>query len=305
MSKLDLLRRASDLRSQRVPFVLATVIRAEKPTSAKPGDSAVILADGTIEGFVGGSCAESSVRVESLKALDRQLPTTLLISPGTEDSYVARPGEVSVSNPCLSGGTLEIFLEPTIPLPQLLVFGRAPIANAVADLATFVGFDASAVTDIGAISDSADAVVLASHGVDEEDALRAALKAGVRYIALVASAKRAAAVLDSLGIDESGRSRVHSPAGLDIGAKTPHEVALSILAEAISTRPKETESNADKETPKDLDLSIAVDPVCGMDVAVSPSSLQLELGDEVYYFCGSGCRIAFSANPDSYLKSDR
>ncbi|NNN12369.1 MAG: YHS domain-containing protein [Acidimicrobiaceae bacterium] len=302
MTKLDLLNRASDLSSRRVPYVWATVVRAEKPTSAKPGDCAVILADGTIEGFVGGSCAESSVRTESLKALGKEKTTTLLITPGDGlAKYEVRPGEVSVSNPCLSGGTIEIFLEPALPQPLMLLLGKAPIASALAEIAPLVGFDVRELEVGSEIPDDADAVILASHGGDEEQCLQMAIAKGVRYIALVASHKRGSAVLSGLAIDGVPSKLVHTPAGLDIGAKTPGEVAVSIIAEVIASRPTTRESlDPVDSTFTQVPLS-AIDLVCGMEVAIAQSSLHLDLDGESYYFCGTGCKKAFAANPQSYL----
>ena len=302
MTKVALLERLSDLREQRVPFVLATVIRAESPTSAKPGDSAVILADGTIEGFVGGSCAEASVRVESLKALVANSPTTLVISPGDDNSsYVPRAGETSVENPCLSGGTLEIFLEPEIPEPRLVILGHAPIAQALYRMAPLAGFDVQWYEDLDEFPSDTEAVVLASHGSDEEPALRDALDSGVRYLALVASRKRGTAVLDSLQLDQETRARVRTPAGLEIGARTPAEVALAILAEIVATRPVEPKLETGREEGEVTSrASVAVDPVCGMKVAVSQASLQTLHEGVAYFFCGTGCKAAFTDNPKSY-----
>ena len=305
MSKIDLLNRASDLQSRRLPYVWATVVRAEKPTSAKPGDCAVILADGTIEGFVGGSCAESSVRNESLKALRAEKATTLLITPGDgPDSYEARPGEVSVSNPCLSGGTIEIFLEPSVPQPLMLLLGKAPIALALAEIAPLVGFEVRELSSGSEIPSDTDAVIIASHGSDEEQWLEMAIAKGVRYIALVASHKRGAAVLSSLAIGGDLKKLVRTPAGLDIGAKTPSEVAISIIAEVISTRPSSTATKSDEDSPIEQVPKVAIDPVCAMEVAMVEGSLQLEFDGRPYYFCGTGCKKAFAANPQSYLNRE-
>lgn len=287
------------LRSERVPFVHAQVVRAERPTSAKPGDEAIVFADGTIEGFVGGSCAESTVRAQSLALLDSGEPLLLRITPGPEPD---RPGTLTVHNPCLSGGTLEIFLDPVVPAPVLVVHGETPIAEALAGLGDRLGF--RVVTGDADPQDApgAAAVVVASHGRDEEAVLTAALAEAVPYVGLVASRKRGEAVLASLDADEAARGRVHTPAGLDIGARTPEEVALSILAEIVaerrrpSGRPVETEERPSA-------TAVAVDPVCGMSVAAVDASLHLDHAGVRYWFCGSGCLRAFAADPADYLPS--
>lgn len=249
-SRHSLHERAEQLRSGRVPFVAATVVRAEPPTSAKPGASAIVLADGSLEGFVGGECAEATVTVQALHALEVAQPVLLRITPQpSPDPEPERSGRVTVHNPCLSGGSLEIFLEPILPPPLLAVQGEAPIARAVADLAGHLGYAVTGPAARIAIQPDTTAVVIASHGRDEPGLLRAALDAGVPYIGLVASARRGAAVLEALELPPAERARVHTPAGLDIGARTPDEVALSVLAEIVSLRPRPTPPADSPEPP--------------------------------------------------------
>jgi xanthine dehydrogenase accessory factor len=291
MSRLDLMARASELRARRVPFVLATVLRAEAPTSAKPGDSAVVLADGSIEGFVGGSCAQATVRAESLRSLADRRPRMVLIAPDAVD-VPAGDGVVRVSNPCLSGGTLEMFLEPTLPAPLVRVYGTSPIAAALRAGAIALGFDAAEGLPGEMIAEETAAVVVATHGFDEEAVIAEALRAGVPYIGLVASRRRAEGVLGAMELGRADRARVHSPAGLDIGAGSPGEIAVSILAEIISLRPRA----AARHEP-----AMAVDPVCQMEVAAVESSLHTEFEGRNYYFCAKGCLKAFSADPMVFL----
>ena len=336
MSRPDVEQRAAELRAERVPFVHATVVLADRPTSAKPGDEALVYADGTLEGFVGGTCAESTVRAQSLALLDSGEPLLLRITPSPEPEE-PRPDRLSVHNPCLSGGTLEIFLEPVVPAPLLVVHGDSPIANALARLGERLGYQVSTPVapdlaaeglpepDLSHVTDAA-AVVCASHGRDEEPVLTAALRAGVEYVGLVASRKRGDAVVASLDVDEAARARMHTPAGLDIGARTPEEVALSILAEIVaerrrtSGRPLEQhhhlhpehhvahggEHGAEhprEELPMVPSPGTAIDPVCGMTVATVETSLHLDHEGVRYWFCGSGCLRAFAADPTAYLGS--
>jgi xanthine dehydrogenase accessory factor len=238
--RTELLARAEDLRLARTPYVLATVVRVQRPTSAKPGDSALILADGTFDGFVGGTCAESTVRLQGLRLLETGASTLLRITPDPltagDPPAPEAEGLIVVNNPCLSGGSLEIFLEAMIPAPLLYVYGDAPVARALQRIGAAAGYDmvtGSPDTTFDLPAD-ASALVVASHGHGEEMVLAAALRAEVPYVALVASRKRGDAVLESVGVD---RDSVHTPAGIDVGAHTASDVAISILAEIIATRP--------------------------------------------------------------------
>ena len=224
--------RAAALDAERIAYVQATVVRAARPASVQVGATALVLGDGTIEGFVGGHCAEPSVRLHALRVLETGEPLLLRIEPGAGDQAAA-DGAVTVHNPCISGGALEIFLEPHLPAARVHVLGDTPIAQALADLGRALGYDIA--TD-GAPSAEDAALIVASHGRDEEEALATARDVGVPYVGLVASRRRGAAVVESLSVGDDDKARVHTPAGLDIGARTPEEIALSILAELVATR---------------------------------------------------------------------
>ncbi|MEZ5114906.1 MAG: XdhC family protein [Candidatus Nanopelagicales bacterium] len=331
MAGTTIVDRAEALRSQRVPFVHARVVLAERPTSAKPGDEALVLADGSIEGFVGGSCAESTVRLHGLALLERGESELLRIAPVAEPD---QPGKTVVHNPCLSGGTLEIFLEPVLPVPLVRVHGRSPIVAALERVGRAMGYDVAAETgaagtgaagtDGAAPADSAlaDAVVVAAHGlIDEEAVLRAALDAGVPYIALVASPRRGNAVLDAMGLAPEDRARVKTPAGLDIGARTSGEIAVSILAELVARRapqlaqaePPTMHAPAGARTLPLLTEEVAVpvaavadgaaatiDPVCGMTVVPTDSTPHSEVDGVSVWFCCPGCKRAFDREPGKY-----
>jgi xanthine dehydrogenase accessory factor len=223
--------RAEQLLRARTPFVHATVVRAQQPASAHAGDEAILLADGTIEGFVGGHCAQHSVRKAALGALEAGESVLLRVLPDGDVHFPEAPGASVVVNPCLSGGALEIYLAPKLPAPLIRICGATPISAALAQLCVLLGFDAQ-LDEAGELADTT-AVVIASHGGPEAEMIRAALDAGVRYIGLVASKVRGAAVLDGLGLTDAERDRIYTPAGLPIGAKTPAEIAVSIVAEII------------------------------------------------------------------------
>ncbi|HSC03895.1 MAG TPA: XdhC family protein [Solirubrobacteraceae bacterium] len=304
--------RARELTAAGSAFVTATVVRVEHPTSAEPGNVALVHEDGSIEGFVGGVCAQNSVRLYSLKAIERGEPLLLRILPDepaantiAKSGANADPGHeiahdegsVTVQNPCLSGGAIEVFLEPFLPPPRLIVAGDTPIAAALLRLGPELGLDAvpGRGDDSGSPVPNAEdlALVVAAHGRDERAILRAALDVGVPYVGLVASRKRGAAVLDALredGADDELIGRIDTPAGLDIGARTPAEIALSILASIIEVRRRtSTMPRSWAAAPP----ATAVDPICGMSVLIDPDALFSERDGETYYFCGEHCRRAF------------
>jgi xanthine dehydrogenase accessory factor len=303
MIAASLSRRVDALRAARTPFVVATVVRAQRPTSVRTGDAALVLGDGTIEGFVGGTCAEQSVRLHALRALETGDALLLRILPGDDDAPAAE-GAVTVQNPCLSGGSLEIFLEPMLASPRVLVVGDTPIAGAVARLGGELDLDVVTVpgTDVEPTADDL-ALVVAAHGRDELRALRRGLEAGLPYIGLVASRVRGAAVAAELraeGVAEQCLGALETPAGLDIGARTPEEIALSILARIVAVRRAEQTVSVRVVAPAQ-ELATAIDPVCGMAVAAVEQTPHVDHEGRPVYFCCDGCRTAFEHDPPRYL----
>lgn len=252
MIRGELLERMERLLAERVPFVTATVVRAAKPTSVRPGDSALVLGDGTIDGFVGGVCAQASVRLYAARALETGEALLLRLLPGGAEDEDVRDGVIVAHNPCLSGGSLEIFLEPQLAALRIVIAGDTPIARALDAVARAAGYD---VLRGEAVAASDAALVVASHGDGEEGLLARALETGVGYIGLVASPKRGRAVVASLDVPDALRDMVRTPAGLDIGARAPADVAISILAEIVASRTAHAPAPAPDS---------AVDPVCGM-----------------------------------------
>jgi xanthine dehydrogenase accessory factor len=279
--------RVAELTSQRVPFVHATVVRAQEPTSARPGDDAVILGDGTIEGFVGGHCAEGSVRSAALAALVDGQTLLLRVLPEGEEQFPDSPNARVVVNPCLSGGALEIFLEPLLPAPWLVAIGHTPITNALLAMAGPLGFVGEQVPP-GQPLDGATAVVVASHGSAEPESIRSALDAGVPFIGLVASRIRGAAVLDEMGLTDEQRARVRTPVGLDIGARTAEEIALAIMAEVVRAV-RVDGVTARTAVPVAQPVQV-IDPICGMTVVVDQNTPHVLDADGDHWFCGTGCR---------------
>jgi xanthine dehydrogenase accessory factor len=272
----DVLIQAGELAVQGEPFALATVVRVERPTSARPGDRALVTVDGTVVGWVGGACSEPVVVREALRALTDGEARLVRIGPGESG--------------CASEGTVEVFVEPHLPAPLLAVVGAGPAADTLADLAAKVGWRV-----VREAQDDADAVVVATMGHGDEEALEQALVAGAGYVGLVASAKRASTVLEALrarGLDEEALMRVRSPAGLDLGPARQEEIAVAILAELVAWRHS-------RSTPPEPPAE-AVDPVCGMTVVVGTSE-HAEHEGVTYWFCGSHCRRRFQGDPARYL----
>jgi xanthine dehydrogenase accessory factor len=285
----DLLERAAELRRAGEPFVLATVVRSLKPASARPGDRALLLANNTTVGWVGGGCVHTSIEREAAQALADGTPRLVRLSPEPHQE----DGIVSYPMTCHSGGTLEIYLEPVLPAPELVVLGESPVAEALAAMAAPLGVRLRTSLDL--ISTPVAWVVAAGMSSDEDHpAARAALERGIPYVAMVASRRRTDAFVAELraaGFAEAIIGRLKSPAGLDIGAATGPEIALSILAEVVQRRraagiPTVVQARTD---------DLAIDPICGMEVDPATAKWSAEKDGLTYYFCAPGCRRAFLA----------
>jgi xanthine dehydrogenase accessory factor len=275
-SSQEVLIRAGQLAARGEAFALATVVDVVRPTSARLGDRALVNADGTLEGWVGGACSEPAVIREALRALADGEPRRVRIGPDHSG--------------CASEGTVEVLVEPQLPTPLLAVVGESPAAHVLADLAPRVGWGVTRE-----VTDSVDAVVVATMGHGDEDTLARALRTGAGYVGLVASAKRAATVLRALaaaGFDEEALLRVRSPAGLDLGPLRQDEIAVAILAELVSWRHT-------REAPAAPPVE-AVDPVCLMRV-VAGSGERATHDGITYWFCGAGCLHRFEQDPARYL----
>lgn len=297
MSTLE--SRMAELSGKGTAFVRATVVRAQEPTSAVAGDRAIILADGSMEGFVGGQCAAGSVRSAALDVLGSGESMLLRVLPGSEadaDAFPPAPGASVVVNPCLSGGALEIYLEPLLPSPVLHLVGDSPVAQALTELAEPLGITVRS-GGAGADPAGATATLVCTHGGDEAGAVRASLDAGVGFVGVVCSRTRGLALLESLDLSVAEQERVHLHVGLDIGAHTAPEIALSILAAIVravrvdgltagSRDARATEAAAPREV---------VDPVCGMTVRVLPGTPHARIDGADYWFCNPGCRDRYVA----------
>lgn len=308
---MDVFAAAARLYQDGVPFVLATVVRAERPTSARPGAKAIVTGDGQVRGFVGGTCVQPAVRRESLRALEDGAPRLLRISPDRPPEGVeVEEGVLEEHMACVSGGALDIHLEPYLPSRRLLLAGRSPIAEGLTALGEALGMEVQTAETAENLGDAAEGafVVVAGHGEGEWEALKAGLTDGrARYVGLVASPRRAAAVRERLvgmGVSAADAARLRSPAGLDIGAETPGEIAISILAQIVEDRrcAEQRETSPGEPAPAPM-VSISpespaqdlpVDPVCGMTVS-RDSPHRLEAGGAEHWFCCGSCKETFAA----------
>ena len=298
---LDLLK---EYEASGTPCALATVVRVEAPTSARPGDKAVITADGRLRGWIGGSCSEPVVRREALRALAEGSPQLVHIVGGDEVKHSRKHGELMIATTCPSGGSLDIFIEPRLPKPVLLVFGDGPAAVTLVKIGELTGFRARAVAqaELASLDVSGGDVhaIVATMGHYDEDALEAALAYPDLEVSLIASTRRAAAVRGELlrrGLGEQTLARVRTPAGKTWGrGSTQEEIALLALAEVVGARRK----RASKPIPVDVaPVTFVTDPVCGMTVDPLTSPYKLVAGDQTHWFCSAGCKASFEESLSS------
>ena len=317
------------------PFVIATVVRAEKPTSAKVGAKAIITDDGTLSGWIGGSCAEPTVKREAKKALQDGQPRFIRLCPPEKMGTAPQEGVIEIALTCISGGTLEIYIEPQLAQPHLVVIGHLATAEALVNLGKDLGWRVSLMgldvtrerfpnadqvlneLNFSRLSITKNTyIVVASHGNYDEDMLVAALQSEAPYVALIASKKRAGAILQYLNesnLTPEQISRLKYPAGLDFGAVNPEEIALSILAEIVQRRrqPPTTHSPHAQSLVADLELPIAQkpalearDPVCGMTVEIVTAHFTSDYNGKTYYFCAAGCKRSFDKEPGKYAQAE-
>lgn len=304
--------RAIQLRQRGERFVVATVVRVESPTSARPGDKALITSDGKLWGWIGGSCSEALVRREALRALGDGQPRLVKIAPQQAPDHL--PGVVAHVSTCPSAGSLDVFIDPQLPQSRLLVIGNTPAAHTLVRLGATMGFKTCAVHPGAAAADfpEADQVVgsleltaatpdvntwcvVATMGHYDEDAIQAVLGYEVAYVGLIASRRRAATVLDVLTTRRvGGLERIRRAADRSVGG-SQEEIALATLAEIVAER-------RERQSPGAITLpEVAVDPMCGMSVEVEGAIHTWQSGETTYYFCSAGCLEAFKAAPTRTL----
>ena len=291
------LEHAVELARSGEPLVLATVVWREGPSSGQQGSRAIYTSSGEMYGWIGGACAEPTFIREAIAALEAGAPRLLAL--GASDRFGDLPqGTTAVAMSCQSEGALQIYLEPVVAVPHLVIVGSSPMAATLASLAHELDWRVEQVSgpDFGeGLLTPQSMVVVATQGHGDEDVLAAALKAAPAYVGLVASSRRGESVrsvLAAQGVQEDQLASLRVPAGLDLGSTTHKEVAVSILAELVQLRAQG--AFAAPVTAPPPEVSLAVDPVCGMTVQIGPAAQSLQVGDEVFYFCCAGCRTTFA-----------
>lgn len=270
---------------------MATVVAYKSPQSAKPGSKAIIKADGEMIGWIGGGCVQPIVLREAKEALRSGKPKLLTISPDEpRDDW---KGVESFRMTCEGGGSLEIYLEPFLPKPQLLIVGHSPVAQTLADLGQMLDFkvilpDPSDLSLVRSQIDENTFVVVATMGNGDEEGLLAVIGTRPRYLGLVASEKKSKALFEyarEAGASDEDIAVFKCPAGVKLGGETLAEIALSVAAELVQVR----RSSAAESVP----VKVARDPICGMTVDVENAKYTSVVNNETIYFCCLRCKETF------------
>jgi xanthine dehydrogenase accessory factor len=318
--RIDILALAANLTDRNEAFALATVVRTERPTSGKSGYKAIVRPDRRLVGWLGGSCAESVLVAESLAALADGRPRIVRLSPYANPG-ATHDGVVEYVMECQSGGAMDIYIEPHLPKPQMVIVGESPVAEALTSLGRILEYRVVAVAPMaaeGAFPDADELVrdldrlpalvgaptyaIVATMGRYDEAALRPILDSTAAYIGLVASRRRADAVREALrqaGASEAALERLHSPAGIDIRAHSPEEIAVSIVAEITQVRRSAALASTEAAPTAAPDATVAHDVVCGMEVDRATPLTEVHDG-LTYYFCSEGCRARFREAPSAF-----
>ena len=306
----EVIAQAAELARRGEDCALATVVWRQGPSSGQQGSRAIVTASGAIHGWIGGACAEPTVIREAQAAIVDGEPRLLLL--GTPEQFGHVPdGMIVIPISCQSEGAMEVYIEPVVSTPHLVVVGRSPMSHMLRDLAQVLGWRAELVDSADFSTEAVDArsvVVIATQGHGDEEAIERAVAGAPAYVGLVASRRRGESVLGYLadrGMPQHLRDRVRVPVGLDLGHTTHTEIAVAILAELVQLRASGAFApHRDAAGPVGTPITTAIDPVCGMTVTIEPSSLHLEHEGVTYYFCGTRCRAAFELEPARYLDKE-
>lgn len=328
----DFFGKVATLRREGQTFATATVVGRKAPVSAHLGDRAIVYADGHMEGFIGGACSREIVRKQALECMRARHARLVSIRPDTAAADSSDPEHVIVPMTCVSEGAVDVYVEPDVRPRRLVVVGTTPVAEALTRTALSLDYEVVRVVDAREQRDLEQAsaamgftvaplesletvmkeqageaaAVVASQGHYDEPALETILRSGAAYVGLVASRKRGETVkkyLADSGVP--GVDAVRNPAGLDLGARTAPEVALSILAEIVQRRPASTlgEVTSERRDAAAPSPAIAIDPVCNMEVEIAAARHMADVGGTVYYFCCAPCRTQFVKEPARFLAS--
>jgi xanthine dehydrogenase accessory factor len=339
MEGLGVLGEMAELTRRGEPFALATVVWRQSPSSSQPGARAIITAGGELHGWIGGACAEPVVILQAQQVIAEGTARLLLLGTPEQFGAAVPDGMTVVPISCQSEGALEVYIEPVLPVPHLVIVGDSPMARTLASLAQALSWRTDLIRGPDFTPEAADGrsmIVVATQGHGDEDVLERAVAARPAYLGLVGSRRRGATVLGYLadrGVPRDQLDRVRVPAGLDLGRTTHQEIAVAILAELVQLRASgalasealasgalasgalasgahgrgpatESARQAGPEGGRPAGrAALVVDPVCGMTVSAD-SSRPLRYEGTDYYFCCAGCRQAFEQDPDAYLKRE-
>jgi len=300
----DLLERAVELRAKGEPFVLATVVAYRRPQSAKPGSKAIISQDGVVTGWVGGGCVQPIVIREAQKVLEQRKPNLVIISP--DSTHAGWDGVKEYLMTCQGGGSLEIYLEPMLPRPELIIFGNSPVAQVLTQLGKILDFNVIEGNSRNQIRPQSY-VVVATMGDGDEEALTAVAGSNASYIGFVASREKSSKLFEYLhanGITDQDLKQIKSPAGLELGAESLPEIAFSVMAEILQLNRQQQSSSAKSEKTKIpvLEIRTAIDPICGMTVDMKSSKYSSSHDSKMYFFCCLRCKETFEKAPAQYAK---
>lgn len=323
MFKDELLKELEGLQDRNEVVAMATVVRRDAPSSGKPGDKAIITEDGQVKGWIGGGCTKGIVIKEALSSIKEQSPRLVKIQPGIDT-----PEQSGVKNykmTCMSGGSVEVYIEPIMPVTHIRIFGRSHIGRALCEIGRAAGFSITVISDAAdqdmfpsanqvlklseyqPVVSPYDFAVVCTQGEQDVEGMEAAILTQSRYIGFVASRKKASSVLLSLkrqGVAHEALVKVKTPAGMDINAKSPEEVAISILGEIIKEKRAEgTASNSSSLKPEEKQLTddLYINPVCKVPVQKSTAKHVLDYEGEKVYFCCDGCKESFEKEPSAYM----
>jgi xanthine dehydrogenase accessory factor len=324
--RADLLALASQLSARDEGFALVTVVRREPPSSARVGDAAIVTGTGTYHGWVGGGCTRSTVLREALRSIADGEPRLLSLSP--DPAGERRAGLVALPMTCDSGGTVDIYVEPVLPVPRLVLCGTSPAVRTLARIGHAMGYRVDVVdpdADKAAFPEAdrvmaeiatdtvpkGACVLVATMSERDADVIEAAAQLAPAYLGVITSRVRFAQLREILlarGISAGVLERIAAPAGLDIGARTPEEIALSIMAQIVERRrsmPEAPQAGTSASTGalQPEKPRVAIDPVCGMSVTITGARHTAEVKNSTYYFCCAGCRTKFLADPARYASA--
>jgi len=331
MDGWEILKQADELEQRGQAFALATVVWRQGPSSSQQGARAIITADGELHGWIGGACAEPTVIREAQRVIADGTPRLLLLGSPDQFGAAVPEGMTVVPISCQSEGALEVYIEPVVPAPHLVVVGRSPMARTLAELARALGWRTELVAAEEFTATTAteqSMVVVATQGHGDEEAVERATGARPAYLGLVGSHRRGAAVLGYLadrGLPADQLGRVRVPAGLDLGHITHREIAVAILAELVQLRAARALAGAAGAASASTTTALAsavtplapgapaattpapaqvVDPVCGMTVPATAASFPLAHDGVTYYFCCTNCRRRFEQDPAAYAPKE-